>query len=82
MQRHKKYLIVTIWISTIAFIGAGFVGWGQYSYGDKSSGTKGLGYRMGETEKYIERDKKLKWTIAGFALAIKGAVIYIIYKIW
>jgi len=50
--------------------------------GDKSSGTKGLGYRMGETEKYIERDKKLKWTIAGFAVAIKAAVIYIIYKIW
>ncbi len=37
MQRHRKYLVVTIWISTIAFIGAGFVGWGQYSYGDKAS---------------------------------------------
>ncbi len=32
MQRHKKYLIVTIWISTIAFIGAGFVGWGGYDF--------------------------------------------------
>ncbi|KEA46354.1 peptidylprolyl isomerase [Campylobacter mucosalis] len=30
MQRHKKYLVVTIWISTIAFVGAGFVGWGAY----------------------------------------------------
>lgn len=32
MQRHKKYLVVTIWISTIAFIGAGFVGWGAYDF--------------------------------------------------
>jgi peptidyl-prolyl cis-trans isomerase D len=38
MQRHKKWLIVTIWISTIAFVGAGFVGWGSYNYG-KSDGT-------------------------------------------
>ncbi len=30
MQRHKKYLVVTIWISVIAFVGAGFVGWGAY----------------------------------------------------
>ena len=35
MQKKKKYLIVTIWISTIAFIGAGFVGWGTYNYGKK-----------------------------------------------
>ncbi len=33
MQRHKKYLVITIWVSTIAFIGAGFVGWGQFDYG-------------------------------------------------
>jgi peptidyl-prolyl cis-trans isomerase D len=31
MQHHRKYLIVTIWISTIAFVGAGFVGWGSYN---------------------------------------------------
>lgn len=43
MQRHKKYLIVTIWISTIAFIGAGFVGWGQYSYGDKAGAIAKVG---------------------------------------
>jgi peptidyl-prolyl cis-trans isomerase D len=35
MQHHKKWLIVTIWIATIAFVGAGFVGWGAYSYGKK-----------------------------------------------
>jgi peptidyl-prolyl cis-trans isomerase D len=32
MQHHKKYLIITIWISTIAFVGAGFVGWGAYDF--------------------------------------------------
>ncbi|MCF6172958.1 MAG: peptidylprolyl isomerase [Campylobacteraceae bacterium] len=30
MQRHNKYLVITIWVATIAFIGAGFVGWGAY----------------------------------------------------
>jgi peptidyl-prolyl cis-trans isomerase D len=43
MQRHKKWLIITIWISTIAFIGAGFVGWGQYKYGDKASAVAKVG---------------------------------------
>ena len=38
MQRHKKWLITTVWVSTIAFVGAGFVGWGSYDYG-KSGGT-------------------------------------------
>jgi peptidyl-prolyl cis-trans isomerase D len=33
MQRHKKWLVSTIWVSTIAFVGAGFVGWGSYDYG-------------------------------------------------
>jgi len=32
MQRHKKYLVVTIWVSVIAFVGAGFVGWGAYDF--------------------------------------------------
>ena len=35
MQHHKRWLIITIWIATIAFLGAGFVGWGAYSYGKK-----------------------------------------------
>lgn len=43
MQRHRKYLVVTIWISTFAFIGAGFVGWGQYSYGDKAGAVATVG---------------------------------------
>jgi peptidyl-prolyl cis-trans isomerase D len=37
MQTHRKWLVVTIWIATIAFIGAGFVGWGQFQFGRKSS---------------------------------------------
>jgi len=46
MQKHRKYLIVTIWISTIAFVGAGFVGWGAYSYGgDKASSVATVGDR-------------------------------------
>jgi len=54
MQRHKKYLIITIWISTIAFVGAGFVGWGQYTYGDKSGAVAKVGnveITMGELQK-------------------------------
>ena len=58
MQRHKKYLIVTIWISTIAFVGAGFVGWGQYSYGDKAGAVAKVGdveITMGELQKSYSR---------------------------
>ena len=58
MQRHKKYLIVTIWISTIAFVGAGFVGWGQYSYGDKAGAVAKVGeieVTMGELQKTYSR---------------------------
>lgn len=54
MQRHKKWLIITIWISTIAFVGAGFVGWGQYSYGDKAGSVAKVGeveISMGELQK-------------------------------
>lgn len=43
MQRHRKYLVVTIWISTIAFLGAGFVGWGQYDYGNKGGAIATIG---------------------------------------
>jgi len=54
MQRHKKWLIITIWISTIAFIGAGFVGWGQYKYGDKAGAVAKVGdieISLGELQK-------------------------------
>lgn len=58
MQRHKKYLIITIWISTIAFVGAGFVGWGQYNYGDKAGAVAKVGnveITMGELQKSYSR---------------------------
>ncbi len=32
MQRRRKYLVPTIWVSVIAFVGAGFVGWGAYDF--------------------------------------------------
>ncbi len=37
MQTHRKWLVITIWIATISFIGAGFVGWGQFQFNRKSS---------------------------------------------
>jgi len=44
MQKHRKYLVVTIWISTIAFVGAGFVGWGVYDYNtDRASSVAKVG---------------------------------------
>lgn len=43
MQKHRKYLVVTIWISTIAFVGAGFVGWGAYSFSDASNAVAKVG---------------------------------------
>ncbi|MBE0490898.1 MAG: peptidylprolyl isomerase [Sulfurospirillum sp.] len=46
MQRNKKYLVVTIWISTIAFVGAGFVGWGAYDFNtDRASAIAKVGDR-------------------------------------
>lgn len=38
MQKHKNYLLPTIFISTFAFVGAGFVGWGTVDFGN-SGGT-------------------------------------------
>ncbi len=43
MQKHNKYLVITIWIATIAFIGAGFVGWGTYQYGSKAGAIARVG---------------------------------------
>ncbi|RXJ87047.1 peptidylprolyl isomerase [Arcobacter sp. CECT 8985] len=45
MQRHKKWLVSTIWVSTIAFVGAGFVGWGNYNYGKKGGAVAVVGDR-------------------------------------
>ena len=43
MQKHKKYLVITIWISTIAFVGAGFVGWGAYRFGSGADAVAQVG---------------------------------------
>ncbi len=43
MQKQRKYLVITIWISTIAFVGAGFVGWGSYEYGSKAGAVAKVG---------------------------------------
>lgn len=43
MQKHKKYLIITIWISTIAFIAAGMVGWGAYNFSTSSGAVAKVG---------------------------------------
>ena len=43
MQRHNKYLVITIWIATIAFIGAGAVGWGSADLSAKSSSVAKVG---------------------------------------
>jgi len=52
MQKHNKYLVVTIWIATIAFIGAGFVGWGSYQYGSKAGAIARVGDVTISQEKY------------------------------
>lgn len=52
MQRHKKWLVITIWISTIAFVGAGFVGWGSYDYGSKGGAVAVVGDREVTVEEY------------------------------
>jgi len=43
MQKHNKYLVWTIWVATVAFIGAGFVGWGSYSFGTKAGNIAKVG---------------------------------------
>ncbi|HHD81706.1 MAG TPA: peptidylprolyl isomerase [Campylobacterales bacterium] len=53
MQHHKKYLVVTIWVATIAFIGAGFVGWGAYDFNsDRASSVAKVGDRKITVQEY------------------------------
>lgn len=53
MQRHKKYLVVTIWISVIAFVGAGTVGWGSVDLSSKSKYVAEVG-KIGITKKEFQ----------------------------
>lgn len=59
MQRHKKWLVITIWISTIAFVGAGFVGWGSYDYGKQGGVVAVVGDREVSTEEYQQEYSNL-----------------------
>ncbi len=43
MQKHRKYLIVTVWISSIAFIAATMVGWGAYNFSSSTSNVAKVG---------------------------------------
>lgn len=46
MQKHKKYLMVVVWISSFAFLAAGFVGWGTYSFSSASGAAAVVGDRQ------------------------------------
>ncbi len=59
MQRHKKWLVITIWISTIAFVGAGFVGWGSYDYGKQGGVVAVVGDREISVEEYQQEYSNL-----------------------
>ncbi len=53
MQKNNKYLVPTIWIATIAFIGAGAVGWGSMNFGEKASSVAKVGDVTISKTKYI-----------------------------
>ncbi|MDD2895941.1 MAG: peptidylprolyl isomerase [Aliarcobacter sp.] len=59
MQRHKKWLVITIWISTIAFVGAGFVGWGSYEYGKQGGVVAVVGDREISVDEYNQEYSNL-----------------------
>ena len=59
MQRHKKWLVITIWISTIAFVGAGFVGWGSYDYRKQGGVVAVVGDREISVDEYNQEYSNL-----------------------
>ncbi|AQW84563.1 SurA N-terminal domain-containing protein [Campylobacter pinnipediorum] len=60
MQKRKKYLVVTIWISTIAFVGAGFVGWGAYDFNsNRSTSVAKVGHRNISVQELNEKYSQL-----------------------
>jgi len=59
MQRHKRWLVITIWISTIAFVGAGFVGWGSYEFGKEGGTVAVVADREVSVEEYQEEYSSL-----------------------
>ena len=60
MQKHKKYLVVTIWISTIAFVGAGFVGWGAYDLNaNRATSVATVGHRNISVQEFQQKYNQL-----------------------
>jgi peptidyl-prolyl cis-trans isomerase D len=43
MQKHRKYMLVTMWVAVITFIGAGAVDWGGASYSSSASSVAKVG---------------------------------------
>jgi len=43
MQKHHKYMVWTIWVAAIGFIGAGSVGWGSLHFGSKATSVAKVG---------------------------------------
>lgn len=46
--------------------------------GTEYTGNKGLIYKVNSHERYIEKDKKFKWTLAGITLAASALLKKII----
>ncbi len=67
MQNNNRYLVITIWIATIAFIGAGFVGWGSVNFGSSASSIAKVGdisipikkYNFNYSNLYAQKAKEL-----------------------
>jgi peptidyl-prolyl cis-trans isomerase D len=43
MQKRRKYMLITMWIAVITFVGAGAVDWGGSSYGSRASSVAKVG---------------------------------------
>ncbi len=43
MQKHRKAMLVVMWVTVITFIGAGAVGWGNAEYGSKATSIAKVG---------------------------------------
>ncbi|MFP4486675.1 MAG: peptidylprolyl isomerase [Campylobacterales bacterium] len=59
MQRHKKWLVITVWISAIAFVGAGFVGWGSYDFGKNEGAIAEVGDIEIDQERFNQEYSRL-----------------------
>lgn len=67
MQKHKKYLVITIWVSTIAFIGAGMFGWGHYNFSVTGDNVAKVG-KINITRQEFEQEYRKIYNIYAEAL--------------